>query len=190
MFTLINKLWWSEYNSDHRLNHLEYTMRQDYSKVPKERKIFKTAINIRAVFLKSKATFWVIGVFILVLATVLISQLGGQLSLTSDSNALDTNTNTKNDTNVVFEVNGFYITLAQWHSAVQNEFTKRVKAGQYTNGNSNDDKAINTAAMHDIVDPFAIQEIASTHHLGSGNNINTRINAVIPTPAMTDNDIF
>lgn len=96
--------------------------------------------------------------------------------------------NEQTDTQILFAVNGHPITVAQWHAAVQNEFTKRVEAMQYENGTADDNTAINMGAMHDIVDSFAIPVILQRYKL---TNTQTNIvNAVIPDPSVGDSELL
>jgi parvulin-like peptidyl-prolyl isomerase len=59
----------------------------------------------------------------------------------------------------IFLVDGITITDAQWHDAVKSAFEVRASTGQYQGGTQTDTVAINTQAMHTVLDPIAEQEI-------------------------------
>jgi hypothetical protein len=71
----------------------------------------------------------------------------------------------------ILRVNRVTLTSDQWHNAVQSAFSARASSGNYQGGTQADTLAINTAAMHSLLDPLALTSLAQS--LGIPTDTNT-----------------
>lgn len=67
----------------------------------------------------------------------------------------------------MMRIGGVVVTLGQWHDAVQNAFASETASGRYINQTTTEDTIINSTAMHSLIDPIAMSELAHQYGLPS-----------------------
>ncbi len=70
----------------------------------------------------------------------------------------------------ILRVSRITLTSDQWHNAVQSAFSARASSGIYQGGTQADTLAINTAAMHSLLDPIALTSLAQSLGISTDAN--------------------
>lgn len=71
----------------------------------------------------------------------------------------------------ILRVNGTKLTSTQWDNAVKSAFSTRASSGEYQGGTQADNIAINTQAMHTLIDPIVQTALAQSLGISTDSSV-------------------